>query len=458
MNKTNHDNNNNIEINQAMDVFTTMVIEEFLMQKGMKSTLNEFRNEYKRPEEDITMISWYEIALKLRLPDMLEIHKGTVLESIIAALLRESSIRSRRSLEIVSTGLVAQAKSSSLPPIIDGNISQEFIMSSSGIRSPQSKKDDPITETQTKSDASNKIIFEHKTNEKEKEKKKHKSKRHQQDYNDYPLVQRQLELIQLERFGKVKPSAENWVPENIRLRSIYRDIAVAKDTLSDVLTREDTNRKEVKRLSVTALDKAHTEESLGCIKKIPCGCCLQKFLYVNLPLKVSQKAIIDIRKKWSGGLTSATVFGQIEESNENENSNLIEGGEGEGEGEEINEESGTDSLKKKQKKKKPLTDERLTAIPRCYDEVPVCIFCSQFFQKQEAYRPSYMQITYEERLAVFKETRRREKEYWDPLKMCEKDMERELEEERIELEKFNKTRSAEAMHDIDDESHTSSNR
>lgn len=450
MNKT----NNNIEINEAMEVFSTMVIEEFLMQKGMKSTLKEFRNEYKRPDDDVTMLSWYEIALKLRLPDMLEIHKGTVLESIVAALLRESSIRSRRSIEVVSSGLVAQAKSSSLPPIIDGNQSPEYIMSLSfKSNQPEAITSEPNAsfQSQVKSNISH-VEIENKTQsiEKEKEKKKHKARRYKQDYN--PLVQRQLELIQLERFGKVKPSSENWVPETIRLRSIYRDIAVAKETLSDLLVLEDTNRKEVKRLSVTALDKARTEESLGCVKKISCGCCLQKFLYVNLPLKVSQKAIIDIRKKWSGGLTSATVFGNKDEEEE---INIIENQE-DVEEEVINEES--EVVKKKPKKKQSITDERLTAIPRCYDEVPVCTFCSQFFQKQEAYRPSYMQITYEERLAVFQETRRREKEYWDPLKMCEKDMEKELEEERIELEKFNRTKALEGMADIDDESHTSSNK
>ena len=451
MNKSN--SNFNMEMNESMEVFTTMVIEEFLMQKGMKSTLNEFRNEYKRPDEDISMISWYEIALKLRLPDMLEIHKGTVLESIIAALLRESSIRSRRSIEVVSTGLVAQAKSSTLPPIIDGNQSPEYIMSFSTKQTqPEiTGETNDSLRSQAKSDGSKAAVDnKQQSNEKDKEKKKHKSRRHKGDYN--PFVQRQLELIQLERFGKVKPSIENWVPENIRLRSIYRDIAVAKETLSDMLNLEDTNRKEVKRLSVTALDKARVEESLGCIKKIPCGCCLQKFLYVNLPLKVSQKAIIDIRKKWSGGLTSATVFGKKDD--EDDDIDLIENQEEEDETN--NEESET--IKKKSKKKQPLTDERLTAIPRCYDEVPVCCFCSQFFQKQEAYRPSYMQITYEERLAVFQETRRREKEYWDPLKMCEKDLEKELEEERQALEEFEKTRLLEAHLDIDDESHSSSNR
>ena len=74
------------------------------------------------------------------------------------------------------------------------------------------------------------------------------------------------------------------------------------------------------------------------------------------------------------------------------------------------------------------SDERWGVVPRCYDEVLVCLLCSQFFHKQAEYRPSFEQIRYEERKVAFMETKRREKEYWDPLRMCEKDREREADE------------------------------
>ncbi len=35
----------------VLENFTTMVIEEFLVRKGLKDTLNSFRAEWKRPTE-----------------------------------------------------------------------------------------------------------------------------------------------------------------------------------------------------------------------------------------------------------------------------------------------------------------------------------------------------------------------------------------------------------------------
>jgi len=57
----------------------------------------------------------------------------------------------------------------------------------------------------------------------------------------------------------------------------------------------------------------------------------------------------------------------------------------------------------------------------CYDQVGVCVFCAQFFQVQEEYRPSYSTIVFQEKRAAYLENKRREEEYWDPLKMMEKD-------------------------------------
>ena len=37
------------------------------------------------------------------------------------------------------------------------------------------------------------------------------------------------------------------------------------------------------------------KESLGATKKVPCGCCLRKYLDVNLPLKVSHKVCCVVR-------------------------------------------------------------------------------------------------------------------------------------------------------------------
>ncbi len=60
-------------------------------------------------------------------------------------------------------------------------------------------------------------------------------------------------------------------------------------------------------------------------------------------------------------------------------------------------------------------------VPRCYDEVGVCVFCAQFFHVQEEYRPSFSAITYQERKTQHFTNKRKEKEYWDPLEMIKRD-------------------------------------
>jgi hypothetical protein len=52
-----------------------------------------------------------------------------------------------------------------------------------------------------------------------------------------------------------------------------------------------------------------------------------------------------------------------------------------------------------------------------YDQVLVCLFCSQFFQSQEEYRPSYAEMVHSEKRASHLEALERERQYWDPLKM-----------------------------------------
>jgi hypothetical protein len=153
------------------------------------------------------------------------------------------------------------------------------------------------------------------------------------------------------------------------------------------------------------------EEALGSTKKIPCGCCLQKFLYINLPLRVSQKAVTDIRIKWSGGLTSQTVFGGVVDDGVDDK-----------------------KLTKEEKAERLLLNpERLSAIPRCYDQVMVCSFCAQFFYNtQEEYRPSFKKIVYEEKKAVHDEAKRLEKLWWDPLLTMTKY--REAEDEMIKAQ------------------------
>ena len=71
----------NNESNNPMDVFCYMMVEEFLMRKGLDSTLNAYRKEWRRPDDETSVFSWYDVCMKLRLPDILESapEKSTVL-------------------------------------------------------------------------------------------------------------------------------------------------------------------------------------------------------------------------------------------------------------------------------------------------------------------------------------------------------------------------------------------
>jgi hypothetical protein len=237
---------------------------------------------------------------------------------------------------------------------------------------------------------------------------------------------------------KIKPSNENWIPDLERSRALERDFNVLKANLTDIQKREMQERREMKQFQVSDLEKSRNAESLGQVHRHACGCCLQKFLPLNLPLRVSQKAVLDIRIKWGGNLTSRTVFGGVNPPI----GQYLAGTEVDGNGTILNPE-GTFSASTKlddfmavsvassasaheEPAKKSYIEkiqERLSRMPRCYSDVPICTFCSQFFQNQADYRPSYSDITFQERKNKFLHTQAKEKELWDPLKLVEKDRE-----------------------------------
>jgi hypothetical protein len=307
---------------------------------------------------------------------MLEQHDkdASVMENMVNALVRESSVKNRRPTEITLSGLAVMPKVKSLPSLP--------VESEAPPRTPLGNQASPVKRTPL-NDMDNKARATKDSQPKSQ-----------------PFIKRQL---QEDRFGnnnKSKQSAESWVPDEIRMRSLHRDLMTIKKNFHDTKVLEDSLAREMKRLKVSDLDRARTEEALEATKKIPCGCCMQLFLYVNLPMKISRKAILDLRIKWSGTLTSETMFRGTSARELAES--LAETGKSGG---------------------KKDVDGMNTSVPRCYEKVGVCVFCAQFFQEPEDYRPSYQSITYNERKAAHFENKRREREYWDPLKMLEKDRE-----------------------------------
>ena len=197
-------------------------------------------------------------------------------------------------------------------------------------------------------------------------------------------------------------SSENWIPDETRQRSLYRHIAVAKETLKDIVKREKNAERELKQFKRSDFDKSVALEELQVKKKLPCGCCYQMFSDVNLPLKVSNKAVVDMRRKFSNDKMEVDEAFFVKP---------------------MPPRTGKGWWNK--------IDVMKSNLSRAYDDVSVCAFCSQFFKDQDAYRPSMETVYYEQRKRAYFEQKEREKAYWDPLKLVEEDR---IEMERVEEE------------------------
>jgi hypothetical protein len=351
-----------------------MLIEDFLMRKNLSGTLDAFRSEWQRPGESSTTFSWYEVCMKLRLHEILDKApaRETVLENLATTLTTEASLRMRAPMEVAVAGLATMPVTKPLPGTI---AAFDKLEDESFARSQISKEeslglDVPDTGMNFTEGGGG-------TTDNAARMSKRLSK-------PPPIIASKMGMaktaggMRAEHMfnpNKGKPSAENWIPETTRMKSLGRDLAVAEENLGDIIKREVQSEREMRQFKTTIFQKAQVEESLGSKKKVMCGCCMRYYSYVNLPLKVSNKAVVDLRKNWSNGARG--WWSQ--------------------------------------------RDEKLGRMPRCYNDVSVCHFCSQFFLDQEAYRPSMEKLEYEVRKEAFFDTKRKEKEKWDPVRMLEKD-------------------------------------
>ena len=175
-------------------------------------------------------------------------------------------------------------------------------------------------------------------------------------------------------------SSENWLPMTMRMNSVGRSVMVAHENLKTAVRHAQPKGQESHLRDYEAFIKA---EALGMMKREACGCCgYSKFPSISLVTTVSLKAVIDIRKRWE-----SSAVGLFD------------------------------------------SDTRLV-VPRCYDEVRICRFCSQFFHDQEEYRPSFDSIRQSERRKLIL-ARQSSRDSLDPLKLCEDDRLREEEEDSV---------------------------
>lgn len=415
-----------------------MVIEEFLMNKNMSSTLREFRREWDRPSDDATIPSWYNVALKLQMPELVSFvgdngtSQNSVLQNLVKALALESSIRSRRPMELTTLGLVTMPRPTALPDSSEPqgpfppNITRQ---TQSADRKDRKKAPTPgpaiVIAGPGHMDTSHAAAMSrgNKVTARQSSKLDQVMQKIVSDTSSL-IPSKLIPIAPIDKYApkQNKTSVENWVPDNVRMMQRMRDLKVAHQNIDDSIMLELDIKRALKGVNVTPYDKALKEEELGVTKKVPCACCLQKYLYVNLPLKVSEKAIIDIRVKWTGGMTSQTVWSDtlkaiVADSFEvNSRSSVHEA-----------DAASSQIVPSSKARGKLISKKKVPEITpiKVYSDVRVCLFCSQFFQIQEKYRPSFGDMVLAEKRAARRERVAREKEYWDPLKMVEKDRENE---------------------------------
>ena len=135
-------------------------------------------------------------------------------------------------------------------------------------------------------------------------------------------------------------SNESWIPWDVRFKMLRKNMQIQKENALDTAIWDDLLEKN--EVDLDYLSIARSQEKYSGKNKKKCALCCLEFLNVNLPLKISLKAVLDLRTKW--GLTGGDDGGM------------------------------------------------LAKVPRCYDKVSTCRYCSQFFHNTESYRPLNMGV------------------------------------------------------------------
>jgi hypothetical protein len=126
------------------------------------------------------------------------------------------------------------------------------------------------------------------------------------------------------------PSRESWMPMELRLKMLKRDMQLAKHKQQDIndwqMLKDKRTYKTDSHVRLKNLQELTARSTLS---RNTCALCEHQFL--QLPFSVSYKAIMDLRRTWNVKVVPESRF-----------------------------------LK-------------YTIMPHCYETVKVCVFCSQFF-------------------------------------------------------------------------------
>lgn len=192
--------------------------------------------------------------------------------------------------------------------------------------------------------------------------------------------------------NKLITSQNNWIPERIRLKQMERETFILNESVESIKFLKNRTQKKLQKLIRTDYDIAKVEETLGKPRYQICGCCMVKYLLVNLPYKVSNKAIMDARKKWK----------QQYSSNDDADKSIKHV---------VDVFSDVTNMSQMNKRE----------VASLYQYSLVCVFCAQFFNDPEEYRPSYCQVVAEEKLEHSLLQQKQNELKWDPLELLEAD-------------------------------------
>jgi hypothetical protein len=162
----------------------------------------------------------------------------------------ESSIRTRRPVDVTTYGMISMPKVVSLPHLSDPQLAPPAFETK--------QRHSPVKDKKPKTSPAKmtNIASRPQTN-------------HQQSA-ETSLIPSKLERIDKFGNGKInRTSPQNWLPDNFRTRSRMRELTMAQETLDGIIVRELDHARQLKRLSVPVYERAVNEESLSMVKKHP---------------------------------------------------------------------------------------------------------------------------------------------------------------------------------------------
>ena len=185
-------------------------------------------------------------------------------------------------------------------------------------------------------------------------------------------------------------SKEFRIPDDIRNKIFMRNLTLLKHNIKGKRTVEEQAVRRIKYEHVTELDHNKFEEELKSKSQQKCALCEVKFSLCNLKVAVPFKTIVDMRKAWMQKNNGA------------------------------------------QKGLKFKINEALLHPAVAYDQVRICLFCTQLMDEQDKYRPPIEKLLQEERERKLKSREAKEALWWDPLKVLTQEKEsfmKDLEEQ-----------------------------